>query len=200
MKKLIIAVASLAMGYCASAGCVLWNTGNFVLPGEGGKGWDPSGAVIADLDPNPGYTAILTLGASYMDGAIGDIIDLKTNGSTSEIDYFGGGMSVTDADLDIAGVSGSAETPYWGQIVITRASDGATLSSEIFQVKSNTMVGGLDFYGMDFEPGSVLKADGSAFSSSTIYGDAGWQSVPEPTSGLLLLLGVAGLALKRKRA
>ena len=27
-----------------------------------------------------------------------------------------------------------------------------------------------------------------------------WKSVPEPTSGLLLLLGVAGLALKRKRA
>ena len=27
-----------------------------------------------------------------------------------------------------------------------------------------------------------------------------WQSVPEPTSGLLLLLGMAGLALKRKRA
>lgn len=26
------------------------------------------------------------------------------------------------------------------------------------------------------------------------------QSVPEPTSGLLLLLGMAGLALKRKRA
>ena len=27
-----------------------------------------------------------------------------------------------------------------------------------------------------------------------------WKAVPEPTSGLLLLLGVAGLALKRKRA
>ena len=27
-----------------------------------------------------------------------------------------------------------------------------------------------------------------------------WQVVPEPTSGLMLLLGVAGLALKRKRA
>lgn len=27
-----------------------------------------------------------------------------------------------------------------------------------------------------------------------------WQSIPEPTSGLLLLLGMAGLALKRKRA
>ena len=35
------------------------------------------------------------------------------------------------------------------------------------------------------------------------YTQAGWYqaaAVPEPTSGLLLLLGVAGLALKRKRA
>jgi len=30
--------------------------------------------------------------------------------------------------------------------------------------------------------------------------NTGWVAVPEPTSGLLLLLGVAGLALKRKRA
>ncbi len=36
------------------------------------------------------------------------------------------------------------------------------------------------------------------FDSS--FGKAEWQAIPEPTSGLLLLLGVAGLALKRKRA
>lgn len=30
--------------------------------------------------------------------------------------------------------------------------------------------------------------------------DMGWAAVPEPTSGLLLLLGVAGLALRRKQA
>lgn len=41
----------------------------------------------------------------------------------------------------------------------------------------------------------------AAMSASSFNG-AGWytQSVPEPTSGLLMLLGVAGLALKRKRA
>ena len=40
----------------------------------------------------------------------------------------------------------------------------------------------------------------SHYSTSGVSG--GWQSaaVPEPTSGLLLLLGMAGLALRRKRA
>lgn len=41
-----------------------------------------------------------------------------------------------------------------------------------------------------------------AFADAT-YSAAGWYStaaVPEPTSGILLLLGFAGLALKRKRA
>ena len=47
--------------------------------------------------------------------------------------------------------------------------------------------------------GSATK---NAFGDAA-YSSAGWYStaaVPEPTSGLLLLLGVAGLALKRKRA
>ncbi len=48
----------------------------------------------------------------------------------------------------------------------------------------------------------IKAATQNAFGDAA-YSSAGWYStgsVPEPTSGLLLLLGVAGLALKRKRA
>ena len=36
--------------------------------------------------------------------------------------------------------------------------------------------------------------------ASATQNASNWAAVPEPTSGLLLLLGMAGLALKRKRA
>ena len=41
----------------------------------------------------------------------------------------------------------------------------------------------------------------SATALSSTYAGAGhWSAVPEPTSGLLMLLGMAGLALRRRRA
>lgn len=40
----------------------------------------------------------------------------------------------------------------------------------------------------------------AAMDASAGYTGAGWYAVPEPTSGLLMLVGLAGLALRRRRA
>ena len=52
------------------------------------------------------------------------------------------------------------------------------------------------------ELNDAIKGGGSAsFNFGAIETNpSDWQSVPEPTSGLLLLIGVAGLALRRRRA
>ncbi len=50
---------------------------------------------------------------------------------------------------------------------------------------------------------TASKRDVTEFSAaSATFGSGGWYTaaVPEPTSGLLMLLGVAGLALRRRRA
>ncbi len=74
--------------------------------------------------------------------------------------------------------------------------------------------GGQDyFYNVTYTDVKVTDAvvsGGAVFSMSTdvitgAVGGAGWTAagggaVPEPTSGLLMLLGVAGLALRRRRA
>ena len=99
------------------------------------------------------------------------------------------------------------------------AANGA-FSKANFTVETLTQGTKYDFYfvladnvgGVDYTLTSSIKSVTAPATGTGMltYGDqsqlttnpANWQSssAPEPTSGLLLLLGVAGIALKRKRA
>ena len=92
---------------------------------------------------------------------------------------------VTAADSDIGG-KGSAKDYY---IIFDNGEKFAeyAVTGDILADDDNSQ--GYKQFGGDI---SNLKLDTANFTS---YG-----AVPEPTSGLLLLLGVAGLALRRRRA
>lgn len=82
----------------------------------------------------------------------------------------------------------------------------------------SSLDGAMFFVELFNEGGSIAKSEGISYANLKSYLDmnysgsgvpktatgaavfSGYAAVPEPTSGLLMLLGIAGLALRRKRA
>lgn len=106
---------------------------------------------------------------------------------------------ITESSVDAAKPNGAFNTTteyaefatlttYYTQAIIT---DGVNqLTTDI--VSFTTLAQG---------NASINFTTGAGFDNEVkVWDSAGWQAVPEPTSGLLLLLGMAGLALRRKKA
>ena len=89
---------------------------------------------------------------------------------------------------------GSADVSSSGMYVLCFDQDNMYVS---YPGQVATPVGG----GADVFVIDGFTTSSTAAMSASSFNGAGWYTaVPEPTSGLLMLLGVAGLALKRKRA
>ena len=104
------------------------------------------------------------------------------------------------ASLDSTG-SGSTTSAYAAMQNIWKNSNAAgTKAGDFFAVIFNSDdISTATAYMVT--PVSNIKFSTSGTTTQTAGLGAGtWTAVPEPTSGLLLLLGMAGLALKRKRA
>ena len=69
-----------------------------------------------------------------------------------------------------------------------------------FVVFNNSDAAAATEYAIVSAPNKAYSGMDAKFTASGNFSGAAWQSVPEPTSGLLMLLGMAGLALRRRRA
>lgn len=196
MKKLMIAAAVICSAAFVQAASVYWSFGNINGYGTDGSGWGADGLTgTVDIQ--------LIIGTSLTEGVIGDTIYDATTSVA-----FDSGYAYPDG-LDISAMA--SDTPYYSQIIIT--SGESTLKSGIYEIVAASIDGDMTMpnWGFSGEEYALAGAgDGSLSGLSTIDGTygtfsaAGWTGgstpVPEPTSGLLMLLGMAGLALRRKRA
>ena len=120
------------------------------------------------------YTTAQIL-AAIQDGTVGSLTDV-----TSGLAFMGGGSS----DVINGTWSTKADSVSGTAIIIDTMMPGE-------EVKYYMVLDSGTVSGFDENPDLIFNVSAA---------DAEWKSVPEPTSGLLLLIGVAGLALRRRRA
>ena len=193
MKKLMVAFVAAAVAVVTNASTVNWSSGAVLADSGNGTGWGASAITKSSTD----YTMTVLIYTAYNDGELtGQIGEGSLNGTNAKSIL--SGSSSTDPDLT------STPTKYYAQARIDNSANGSYLMSQIIEFAWD---GSMDNPNLNFMKeaaqagvASIASKNGT-FSSTTGYWAAeGWQSVPEPTSGLLLLIGVAGLALRRRRA
>ena len=189
MKKLMIALATVAMAAGVQAAAWSW-------------GSDSAAVTPGGSDPLSGANIYLFFGyasSSAANTAKGELLtSLRAGNAISG--YSQSATLGADGTLALTEFTGPEGKQYAFAVILA---DDAAGNSYMFQsANKNATAMDVGTAGLQFDISSTTLKGIDATGSS-----AGWymtkeasSPVPEPTSGLLMLLGVAGLALRRKRA
>ncbi len=194
MKKLIIAAFAVACAAVAQAATVQWSSGALYTAASATGGW--SSTLVNQANPQ----ALVTMSVYLVSESTYTTVSAMTqenmykwaakqtatytaqnkNPSTGTII---GAATVSDSTL-------AASTTYYS--ILTAEYTDATLEKDFYMAAAVVAV----------TPASGQKNVQNIFGGASTLATGGvrdWQPVPEPTSGLLMLLGMAGLALRRKQ-
>ena len=179
MKKLMVILGAALMCSAASAATVLWSTSETFA--------DSAGVAFSDSR---------NIAAYLFDASTVSQTALFNSWNEGAVDISGAQVTSTWYEayqLDVSSAVGEGtKSLYWAVI----NGDELFISSSVTKEISSS--GQTDFdWGVTDESGKVFAEKQASFAGAGWYTTA---AVPEPTSGLLMLVGLAGLALRRRRA
>jgi hypothetical protein len=193
MKKLMIMACAVAIAAVAQAATVTWGSGAMYTAAGKDGGW--------------GSTLVNSAGATVTMNVY--LVDAATYATVSAMDQAGMYEWASGQTATYTGQNKNANTGNLiGAVTISDATLAASTTYYSILTATYTDATYGDMYmaaaAQAETPSSGAKTVANIFGGQATAATGGvrdWQAaaVPEPTSGLLLLLGVAGLALRRKQ-
>ena len=191
MKKLMIALAAVAVAAVTQAASVDWSVAN--------NSWTLNDGSKAAK----GYTVYLIDGSTALD-TIAAAINSTTGAFDADQSWVFDSSVTANAKGSVASKTATTDkltrgTEYNFSVLMIDA--GAEGGPKYMVSATSTQTAYLS--GTDEAMGIAFTSDrlgANALTYNATSAANGWAAVPEPTSGLLMLLGMAGLALRRRRA
>ena len=190
MKKIMIAVCAIAFAAVTQAASVTWSSGAFTdLPScEGSFGFSYSDDIMAyvwEFSASDWASAGLNSAADVWSAYNKGTLDIA-NANSGLADWLSG-------SADIAGGTGWKEGDTVYAAVLYLHNDAGDFTKPDYYMANVTSGTASDAGNIVFELGNTVGGLGGTTATT-------WAAVPGPTSGLLMLVGLAGLALRRRRA
>jgi len=174
MKKIMIAFAAVVMTVVANAATCSW-TGSAIALSKS----------VGAASSATGYTMYL------IDAATTSVADMTKALNSSDLSKLDSAV-MTTSGIAVGTTAARWSATGWG-------SYDAGNSYTYYTVILNNSADKADQYMITKEVTAKVPTSGNLTMSFGTQAQNSWNNVPEPTSAMLLLLGVAGLALRRKQ-
>ena len=184
----MIAAVAFAVAACAHAAAFSWSTS------MSGKIYEPETETLLASGTAYLFEVMTVTQSSLVSEFAAGTLDLSSKSSLSSKAISSGGIASTSFSDGTA--VGDYLNSYFAAVVTISGDDYLFISDAASTLAVEGKTSKISF-------NAKTASQAAAFDAAGGYSAGGWYTtaaVPEPTSGLLMLLGMAGLALRRRRA